>query len=178
MAESSTIFAPRQPSSFQAFLNQVPSLVAASSPKQSQTQSSACMGSSSFSSFSDLESGLHFMQRNSSYIKRPFISSTGSPSPRSVVTSMAFYDSFSDDELHHHFLDSCFLCHKTLNSNKDIFMYKGDTPFCSEACRQEQIELDESNDRKKKHLTMANNNKKQRLKNPRDNKRAHINQNI
>ncbi|KAJ0961652.1 hypothetical protein J5N97_001149 [Dioscorea zingiberensis] len=108
------------------------------------------MGSSSFSSVSDLESGLHFIQRNSSYIKRPFISSTGSPSPRSVVTSMAFYDSFSDDELHHHFLDSCFLCHKTLNSNKDIFMYKGDTPFCSEECRQEQIEMDESKETNRK----------------------------
>ncbi|KAH7687486.1 Zf-FLZ domain-containing protein [Dioscorea alata] len=92
---------------------------------------------SSFSSFSESQS---------SYTK-PLIS-TGSPSPRSV-TSMIFFDSFSDDEVHH-FLDSCFLCHKNLKSNTDIFMYKGDTPFCSEDCRQKQIDLDESNDQKKK----------------------------
>ncbi|KAI4311614.1 hypothetical protein MLD38_036496 [Melastoma candidum] len=41
-----------------------------------------------------------------------------------------------------HFLDSCFLCDKPLGNNSDIFMYRGDTPFCSEECRQEQMELD------------------------------------
>ncbi|GAA0142358.1 hypothetical protein LIER_03275 [Lithospermum erythrorhizon] len=42
-----------------------------------------------------------------------------------------------------HFLDSCFLCKKTLG-DRDIFMYRGDIPFCSEECRQEQIEMDEA----------------------------------
>ncbi|WOH09282.1 hypothetical protein DCAR_0728738 [Daucus carota subsp. sativus] len=31
-----------------------------------------------------------------------------------------------------HFLKSCFLCHKPLDNNNDIFMYRGDTPFCSQ----------------------------------------------
>ncbi|KAJ6808243.1 uncharacterized protein M6B38_167790 [Iris pallida] len=54
---------------------------------------------------------------------------------------------FSDDDgAPRHFLDSCFLCKKPLGvaCGRDIFMYRGDTPFCSEECRQEQIEADES----------------------------------
>ncbi|KAH9607736.1 hypothetical protein KSS87_020457 [Heliosperma pusillum] len=46
-----------------------------------------------------------------------------------------------------HFLDSCSLCHKPLGGNRDIFMYRGDTPFCSEECRQEQIEIDEAKEK-------------------------------
>nr|GMD97297.1 FCS-Like Zinc finger 2-like [Ipomoea batatas] len=46
-----------------------------------------------------------------------------------------------------HFLDSCFLCRKPLD-NRDIFMYRGDTPFCSEECRQEQIDMDESKEKR------------------------------
>ncbi|KAK6143011.1 hypothetical protein DH2020_023359 [Rehmannia glutinosa] len=49
-----------------------------------------------------------------------------------------------------HFLDSCFLCHKTLSKNSDIYMYRGNTPFCSQECRQEQIEMDEASDKKYK----------------------------
>lgn len=29
-----------------------------------------------------------------------------------------------------------------------LFDYRGDTPFCSQECRQEQIEMDEANERK------------------------------
>ncbi|KAG7542474.1 Zf-FLZ domain [Arabidopsis thaliana x Arabidopsis arenosa] len=47
-----------------------------------------------------------------------------------------------------HFLDSCFLCKKRLGDNRDIFMYRGDTPFCSEECREEQIERDEAKEKK------------------------------
>ncbi|KAF8117159.1 hypothetical protein N665_0012s0163 [Sinapis alba] len=47
-----------------------------------------------------------------------------------------------------HFLDSCFLCKKPLGDNRDIFMYRGDIPFCSEECRQEQIERDEAREKK------------------------------
>ncbi|KAJ4957828.1 hypothetical protein NE237_024939 [Protea cynaroides] len=43
-----------------------------------------------------------------------------------------------------HFLEACYLCKKPLRDNRDIFMYRGDTPFCSEECRQEQIEMDEA----------------------------------
>ncbi|CAN6229325.1 unnamed protein product [Urochloa humidicola] len=39
-------------------------------------------------------------------------------------------------------LDACALCSKTLGRDSDIFMYKGDTPFCSEECRYEQMQLD------------------------------------
>ncbi|KAK4769754.1 hypothetical protein SAY87_030286 [Trapa incisa] len=46
-----------------------------------------------------------------------------------------------------HFLESCFLCKRSLGINRDIFMYRGDTAFCSEDCRQEQIDMDEAKDK-------------------------------
>ncbi|KAL0397426.1 UNVERIFIED_CONTAM: FCS-Like Zinc finger 2 [Sesamum calycinum] len=55
-------------------------------------------------------------------------------------SAAAYYDY---DNYQPHFLDSCFLCHRPLNHNTDIFMYRGNTPFCSQECRQEQIEMDE-----------------------------------
>ncbi|AES94377.1 putative Zf-FLZ domain-containing protein [Medicago truncatula] len=61
-----------------------------------------------------------------------------------------FYDARFEDH-QPHFLQSCFLCKKALG-NKDIFMYRGDTPFCSEECRQEQIEIDEA---KEKNMNIA-----------------------
>ncbi|CAN8245769.1 unnamed protein product [Cochlearia groenlandica] len=66
-------------------------------------------------------------------------------SPRSVVSGR-FHD-FRFDNQQPHFLDSCFLCKKPLGDNRDIFMYRGDTPFCSEECRQEQIERDEAKEK-------------------------------
>ncbi|CAN6246538.1 unnamed protein product [Urochloa humidicola] len=50
-------------------------------------------------------------------------------------------------ELRHHYLDACFRCGRHLGGNKDIFMYRGDTPFCSEDCRQQQIEADEAREK-------------------------------
>ncbi|KAG2258592.1 hypothetical protein Bca4012_021736 [Brassica carinata] len=47
-----------------------------------------------------------------------------------------------------HFLESCSLCRKTLSLNSDIFMYRGDMAFCSQECRQEQIESDEKKPRR------------------------------
>ncbi|XP_062174598.1 FCS-Like Zinc finger 3 [Alnus glutinosa] len=47
-----------------------------------------------------------------------------------------------------HFLEACFLCRKPLGLNSDIFMYRGNTPFCSKECRQEQIEIDEAKEKK------------------------------
>ncbi|KAJ4878074.1 hypothetical protein Rs2_43092 [Raphanus sativus] len=67
-------------------------------------------------------------------------------SPRSVV-SRRFHD-FRLDNQQPHYLDSCFLCKKPLH-NRDIYMYRGDTPFCSEECRQEQIERDEAEEKRK-----------------------------
>ncbi|KAJ6327214.1 hypothetical protein OIU78_014152 [Salix suchowensis] len=46
-----------------------------------------------------------------------------------------------------HFLEACFLCKKPLGDNRDIFMYRGDMPFCSEECRQEQIDIDEAKEK-------------------------------
>jgi hypothetical protein len=41
-----------------------------------------------------------------------------------------------------HALDACALCAKPLARDSDVFMYRGDTPFCSEDCRHEQMRLD------------------------------------
>ncbi|KAK8945669.1 hypothetical protein KSP40_PGU002034 [Platanthera guangdongensis] len=65
----------------------------------------------------------------------------------SLPSLTTFFTKFPDDEPHH-FLDSCFLCSKSLAGNGDIFMYRGDTPFCSEKCRMEQIEMDEEKERR------------------------------
>ncbi|CAH9141010.1 unnamed protein product [Cuscuta epithymum] len=41
-----------------------------------------------------------------------------------------------------HFLSSCFLCKKQLQG-LDIFMYRGETAFCSIECRCKQMSMDE-----------------------------------
>lgn len=74
---------------------------------------------------------------------RSLAASSASYSPRSV----RFYDARFEDQPPY-FLDSCFLCKKPLSDNKDIFMYRGDVPFCSVECRQEQIDMDEAMEKK------------------------------
>lgn len=81
-------------------------------------------------------------------------------SPRSPRFS--FFLSDCDDEGAHHFLDSCHLCKKPIGGGRDIFMYRGDTPFCSEECRQERIEMDEAQE---KRIKMAQ-KQRQRSKSP------------
>ncbi|CAF1805278.1 hypothetical protein Bca4012_028803 [Brassica carinata] len=49
-----------------------------------------------------------------------------------------------------HFLESCSLCRKHLGRNSDIFMYRGDKAFCSNECREEQIESDEAKEKSRK----------------------------
>jgi hypothetical protein len=39
-------------------------------------------------------------------------------------------------------LDACALCTQPLARDSDVFMYRGDTPFCSDECRHEQMRLD------------------------------------
>ena len=39
-------------------------------------------------------------------------------------------------------MDACALCAKPLARDRDVFMYRGDTPYCSEECRHEQMHLD------------------------------------
>lgn len=41
------------------------------------------------------------------------------------------------------FLDVCFCCRRRLRHERDIFIYRGDTAFCSEECRHRQILSDE-----------------------------------
>ncbi|XBI39770.1 hypothetical protein VPH35_124468 [Triticum aestivum] len=43
-----------------------------------------------------------------------------------------------------HFLDSCFLCKRSISRDRDIFMYRGDAAFCGEECRQDQMAMDEA----------------------------------
>ncbi|ESR58711.1 hypothetical protein CICLE_v10023758mg, partial [Citrus x clementina] len=63
------------------------------------------------------------------------------------TSTMSYYYAGCADYQEPHFLDSCFLCRKPLGYNSDIFMYRGNTPFCSKECRQEQIEMDEAKER-------------------------------
>ncbi|XP_045789664.1 FCS-Like Zinc finger 3-like [Trifolium pratense] len=69
-----------------------------------------------------------------------FSSSSSIPSPKSSMFYFGGSEDFYDEP---HFLQACSLCRKHLGLNKDIFMYRGNTPFCSKECRQEQIEIDE-----------------------------------
>ncbi|KAG8074617.1 hypothetical protein GUJ93_ZPchr0006g43387 [Zizania palustris] len=43
-----------------------------------------------------------------------------------------------------HYLESCFLCKRSIAGDRDIFMYRGDAAFCSEDCRDEQMEMDDA----------------------------------
>ncbi|URE32487.1 DUF581 domain containing protein [Musa troglodytarum] len=107
------------------------------------SSSSSASSSSSSSSASDLEAGRAAPLNSAG-------AAMGSRSPKARF----FWDGL-DDEEPHHFLDSCFLCGKPLAGNRDIFMYRGDVPFCSEECRQEQIEMDESKEQNRKVLPKA-----------------------
>lgn len=80
--------------------------------------------------------------RNMSSLSAPLPSSTSLCSPRSARVFEDFHSP--------HFLESCSLCKKPLAGNRDIFMYRGDTPFCSEECRQEQIDIDEAKEKNRK----------------------------
>ncbi|KAF2291481.1 hypothetical protein GH714_025049 [Hevea brasiliensis] len=42
-----------------------------------------------------------------------------------------------------HFLRSCSLCKRRLVPGRDIYMYRGDSAFCSLECRQQQMNQDE-----------------------------------
>ncbi|KAG6594866.1 Protein MARD1 [Cucurbita argyrosperma subsp. argyrosperma] len=42
-----------------------------------------------------------------------------------------------------HFLHTCGLCKRTIAPGRDIYMYRGDTAFCSSECREKQIKDDE-----------------------------------
>ncbi|KAG4186637.1 hypothetical protein ERO13_A08G056600v2 [Gossypium hirsutum] len=60
-----------------------------------------------------------------------------------------YYYSGCPDQYGAHYLDACSVCGESLH-NSDIFMYRGNTPFCSTECRQEQMEMDEAREKKLK----------------------------
>ncbi|KAH0750893.1 hypothetical protein KY290_030125 [Solanum tuberosum] len=88
------------------------------------------------------------LQRKSSLTS---LSSSSSMSSPRFAGGRKYYDTTrfqQQQQQQPHFLDACFLCNKPLGYNRDIFMYRGDTPFCSEECRQEQIDMDEAKEKK------------------------------
>jgi endogenous inhibitor of DNA gyrase (YacG/DUF329 family) len=58
------------------------------------------------------------------------------------VACSFFFDAEPAGEASMPALDACALCAKPFARDSDIFMYRGDTPFCSEDCRHEQMQLD------------------------------------
>ncbi|KAJ7961855.1 Protein of unknown function (DUF581) [Quillaja saponaria] len=64
----------------------------------------------------------------------------------SSSSSLFYYAGCEADYHEPHFLEACFLCQKPLRGT-DIYMYRGNTPFCSRECREEQIEIDEANEK-------------------------------
>ncbi|CAF2060592.1 hypothetical protein Bca4012_100368 [Brassica carinata] len=60
-----------------------------------------------------------------------------------------------------HFLRSCSLCERLLVPGRDIYMYRGDTAFCSLDCRQQQMAQDEWKEKGKpaKESTVATSGK-------------------
>jgi hypothetical protein len=58
------------------------------------------------------------------------------------VPSSFFYDDEPACERGTPAMDACALCAKPLARENDIFMYRGDTPFCTDDCRHKQMRLD------------------------------------
>nr|XP_020180139.1 FCS-Like Zinc finger 2-like [Aegilops tauschii subsp. strangulata] len=58
------------------------------------------------------------------------------------VACVFFFDAEPVGQPGVHALDACALCTKPLARDSDIFMYRGDTPFCSDECQHEQMQLD------------------------------------
>ena len=52
-------------------------------------------------------------------------------------------------------MDACALCDKPLVRENDIFMYKGDTPFCTDECRHQQMRVDAAYARKADRLLLS-----------------------
>ncbi|KAI5647547.1 hypothetical protein M9H77_33552 [Catharanthus roseus] len=80
------------------------------------------------------------------------------------MRSTLYYVGCDEENYQPHFLDSCSLCRRPLAHNHDIFMYRGNTPFCSQECRQEQIEIDEANERRWK-VSSSSSTKRSNTKN-------------
>ncbi|GLT43981.1 hypothetical protein SLA2020_179010 [Shorea laevis] len=65
-----------------------------------------------------------------------------------MVSPREYRGSSSDFTETPHFLRSCGLCKRRLTPSRDIYMYRGDTAFCSLECREKQMKQDESKEKK------------------------------
>ncbi|WJX33762.1 hypothetical protein P8452_21939 [Trifolium repens] len=79
------------------------------------------------------------------------------PSHTTTITNHNIPLSVSAPIIHStpHFLRTCGLCNCRLAPGRDIYMYRGDTAFCSLECREEQMKQD----RRKEKWKMALSNK-------------------
>ncbi|KAI8021907.1 FCS-Like Zinc finger 1 [Camellia lanceoleosa] len=95
----------------------------------------------------------HFFSRPLRYVgshrrgsMRSLSSFSGSP------RSGRFYDGGRFEEYQPHFLHACYDGRRfeeyQPNLRTQFYFVLGDTPFCSEECRQEQIEIDETKEKK------------------------------
>ncbi|CAJ2645929.1 hypothetical protein L195_g015530 [Trifolium pratense] len=117
----------------------------------------------------NIEPGYSGHNHNHFSYQHGFVSRTLGYATFSSRRSGRFYDARFEDH-HPHFLEACFLCKKPLGNNKDIFMYRGDTPFCSEECRQEQIEIDEAKEKNRNISSSIALRKKEQRKSSSPNK--------
>ncbi|KAI3431080.1 FLZ-type domain-containing protein [Psidium guajava] len=65
-----------------------------------------------------------------------------------------------------HFLATCGLCKRRLFPGRDIYMYRGDTAFCSHECREQQIKQDEKKERRNNPNVAANSRRQSRKASP------------
>ncbi|CAM8904539.1 hypothetical protein QQ045_010216 [Rhodiola kirilowii] len=71
------------------------------------------------------------------------------------MTRGMFFFNECEEQSHreYHVLESCYLCARPLMNDSDVFMYRN-TPFCSEDCRDEQIEFDEAREETKRKQSL------------------------
>ncbi|CDP01192.1 unnamed protein product [Coffea canephora] len=66
------------------------------------------------------------------------VSPSPSPRPRNLRRNSVDFTTETA-----HFLRACSLCKRRLIPGRDIYMYRGDSAFCSLECRQQQMNQDE-----------------------------------
>ncbi|KAL2467999.1 hypothetical protein Fot_51590 [Forsythia ovata] len=75
---------------------------------------------------------------NSGGLDQRFLATSAAPaSPLSLRRNSADFVETA------HFLRACSFCKRRLIPGKDIYMYRGDSAFCSSECRQQQMTQDE-----------------------------------
>lgn len=74
----------------------------------------------------------------------PYHKVMGFVSPRGIHRrNSADFALHSNSSVNNTFLRTCCLCHRRLAPGRDIYMYRGDSAFCSLECRQQQMTQDE-----------------------------------